>query len=397
MYDTLHITNCDVNKFICKQVLSVAVIVYESYPNKVYVKEVVSNDEKESSNVMVQEVVSNANFEGTYNSSDKESMRLIPLSFFDDNDVDTNDDDEEGANILEEMPPPLEGGILINGTYDVSAKTMNKILFKSGSEFQKEVLELQKTTDWIEGPWIKGELGMPKRVVTYTKAATKLVKAAKVIEDHMYTQADKKGFVVNVSASTPDVPYGKTFRTDLQYCIFSGKVAKTSYFRVSWNVFFLKNTMMKGIIESGARQGLQDNYKDFVGVLERYAKPLKPPEVVESLDRETIVKPNIDQQALGLEKLATRNKWQISFEYFCNVRVFVTLVSTLLLILNIYVSKSGVKLGIWKLELSDTLCELILSALLGAQMEYLISRARKLLCAKLYRGENYDYFKCDFF
>ncbi|KAI5067072.1 hypothetical protein GOP47_0017600 [Adiantum capillus-veneris] len=187
--------------------------------------------------------------------------------------------DDDGVCVpssVEEIPPPLKG-VLLSGTYMMSAKAMNGILFGPGCQFLKDLTAMQKTTNVVEGHWTRGENDLPRRVVTYLKAATKLIPSVKATEEQVYSRADDKGFVVDVSASTPDVPYGSTFKVNVQYCIFSGSQTKTGektcFLRISWGVHFLTSSMMKGFIEKGARQGLQESYKQFAQLLEKYARP----------------------------------------------------------------------------------------------------------------------------
>ena len=52
---------------------------------------------------------------------------------------------------------------------------------------------------------------------TYTKAATKLVKAVKATEEQTYVKANGKEFAVFIEVNTPEVPYGNTFKVDLLY------------------------------------------------------------------------------------------------------------------------------------------------------------------------------------
>lgn len=306
-------------------------------------------------------------FEDTHDlSGNNESS--IPLSFFEDDGV-------SETFIQEDLPAPLEGGILLAGTFDASAKALNGILFRPGSEFSRDLADLQKTTELVEGPWIKGELDKPKRMVSYVKAATKLVKSVKATEDQTYSRADDKGFVLNVSAMTPDAPYGKSFCVDLQYCIFAGANTgsgeKTSFFRLSWGIHFLSSTMMKGIIESGARQGLQDSYKDFEQVLEKYVRP--------------------HQKLLDAAITPPQSDWQLAKGHFCNLRVLIVISSTIVILSHIYISRACPKSGleVWKLDFPDTLREFITSAVLGIQIERIFVTARKFFGARLYKGSDH--------
>lgn len=302
---------------------------------------------------------------------------LVPLSFFE-------DDGSSEPYSQEDLPAPLGGGTVLAGTYAVSAKALNGILFRPGSQFLRDLADLQKTTQLTEGPWrIIGDQDKPKRVVSYVKAATRLVKSVTATEDQVYSRADEKGFVLNVYTMIPDAPYGKTFRVDLQYCIFAGADTgsgeKTSFLRVSWGIQFLSSTMMKGIIESGTRQGLQDSYKDFEQVLTKHVGPQQ--RLLDAAVAAQQARANVD---VGIPK----SDWQLAKEYFCNLRVLMVLSSSIVILLHIYISRPCPKSGleVWKLDFPDTLREFVTSAILGVQIERIFVTARKLLGARLYKG-----------
>ncbi|GJV82368.1 hypothetical protein Tco_1522266 [Tanacetum coccineum] len=74
----------------------------------------------------------------------------------------------------------------------------------------KDLADIQGTTDLHEGPWTweSGQTSSLTRTITYTKAATKLVKAFKVTKEQTYVRANGKEFAVFVSVVTLDVPWG---------------------------------------------------------------------------------------------------------------------------------------------------------------------------------------------
>ena len=85
----------------------------------------------------------------------------------------------------QEMPGNLQGGILIDQVYAVSPSDLNTFLFSPNLQFTRDLAKLQGTTDMHEGTWTwsSGETTCLTRVVSYTKAATKLVKA--VVEESL--------------------------------------------------------------------------------------------------------------------------------------------------------------------------------------------------------------------
>ena len=296
---------------------------------------------------------------------------------------------EDAGNTLpstkEDMPPPLEGGILVDGHYVISAKSLNKLLFGPGSQFLYDLVELQKSTQLVDVPWKKGELGLPTRTVSYIKAATRMLKSVKATEEQVYTRADDKGFVVNVSATTPDAPYGNTFRVDLQYSIFSGPDLstgeKTSFLQVSWKLHFLSNTMMKTFIENGARQGLQESYKQFSQVLEKFARVQEGSQDLPQDKDDTPVR-------------VPKTDWQLAKEYFWDLRICLAILTTLLILVHICISKPSDKGGfeLWIIDFPDTLREFITSAILGVQIHYIYEVIKKFSRARTYKGNTPEYF-----
>lgn len=315
----------------------------------------------------------------------EEDEGVLAASFFEDDGVAVPASPED-------LPAPLGGGILLEQTYAVSAKKLNAFLFKPGTPFLQDLAHVQKTTDLVETPWRKREGGLPWRIITYVKAPTRIVKSVKATEDQAYVRADEKGFVVNVVASTPDAPYGNTFRADLQYCIFAGAYLptgdKTSRLRISWGIRFLSNPLIKVLIESGARQGLQESFKQFAEVLERYAKvhqgsqPTTP---------DTELRQEVAAQGAGVDQGPPKNEWQLAKEYFCNLRVCITITFLLAVLLHIYLSRPCPKGGLefWIFDLPNTVSELLTSAALGILVEHVLQMTRKFLRARVCRGSDH--------
>lgn len=135
------------------------------------------------------------------------------MSFFD-------DDGRSDVPSAEEIPSPLSGGVLLDQSYGISAKALNAVIFRPGSAFVRDLNEAQKSTDYMEEPWRKVGSEPIKRVTSYTKAASKLVKALKATEVQMYTRNDDKCFCVLVTCATPDAPYGGNFVVEVQVCTF---------------------------------------------------------------------------------------------------------------------------------------------------------------------------------
>jgi hypothetical protein len=78
----------------------------------------------------------------------------------------------------------------------------------------------------------------------------------------IYSNPGEGGFVVDITRSTPDAPYGGTFRTKIQICIFPGPEDPlgTSRLRISYEPEFLQTTSLRGVIEKGMAQGMKETY-----------------------------------------------------------------------------------------------------------------------------------------
>jgi hypothetical protein len=118
-----------------------------------------------------------------------------------------------------EDPTPLSGGVVLNQKFAVSFKALSGLICKPCSPFIQDLLTVLKTTEYVEEPWRDSGDESIKRVVTYMKAATKMLKSVKATESQTCRRLDDRGFIVSVSCSTPDVPYGNSFLVELQVCL----------------------------------------------------------------------------------------------------------------------------------------------------------------------------------
>ncbi|CDP19011.1 unnamed protein product [Coffea canephora] len=186
------------------------------------------------------------------------------------------------SNDEKDIPKNLEGGNLLDQPYAMPPKDLNMLLFTPKSQLMRDLAELQGTTDVQEGPWTRksADKSCLVRVITYTKAVTKLVKAVKATEEQTYIKANGKEFIVFVDVNTPEVPYGNTFKVDLLYKITPGPklscTEKSAHLVVSWAINFHQNTMMKGMIEGGARQGLKESFEQLSDLLAKILKVINP-------------------------------------------------------------------------------------------------------------------------
>ncbi|CAN4085978.1 unnamed protein product [Withania somnifera] len=265
-----------------------------------------------------------------------------------------------------EMPGDLQGGVLLDQTYVVSSKDLNMLLFSPGSQFRKDLAELQGTTDVQEGPWTwKSDDMCVTRVVTYIKAASKLVKAVQATEQQTYTKADGKEFSVYVSVNTPDVPYGSTFKVELLYKIMPGQQQpsgeESARLVVSWAINFCQNTVMKSMIEGGARQGLKGSFDQFAEVLARKLKVTTSKFVLEK------------DRSLASLQTEQQSDWEMAKEYFG--------------ILQYEPSKLH-GLESHGFDLPDSVGEIITSGILVLQMERVYYMVSHFIKARLRRGSD---------
>lgn len=156
-------------------------------------------------------------------------------SFFD-------DDGKSMEPSVDDFPPPLASGVVLDQRYGTSAKSLSALICKAGSPFIQELLTCLKTTEYSEEPWKRANNGCIERVVSYMKAATKIIKAVKASESHTCRRLDDRGFILDISCSTPDVPYGSNFMVKLQvgsfkyaesFWFFGKKIACVISFRIS--------------------------------------------------------------------------------------------------------------------------------------------------------------------
>ncbi|CAM6037416.1 unnamed protein product [Sphagnum compactum] len=302
-----------------------------------------------------------------------EELNSISPTFFD-------DDDKNEEPSADSFPPPMAGGVALDQRFAVSAKALNAIMFKSGSQFVADTLVALKTTGYQDEPWKKVGSDPIRRTVTYMKAATKLVKSVKATEVQTYTRADDQGFIVHVSCDTPDVPYGSNFFIELQFNIMAAQDLptgeKTCRLEVSWRVNFLHNTMMKGMIESGARQGIKETYETYCEVLCKYAKPISD----DQLTREALLGPKEDERPLS--------DYQLAWEYFGKWHVLLAVLSLLIVVVHIAFVTPKMKkfLTSWGIDLPDSLGEMFFAAIVVLQVENVVKMIYQFVRARYWQS-----------
>ncbi|XP_015068094.1 C2 and GRAM domain-containing protein At5g50170 isoform X1 [Solanum pennellii] len=282
-----------------------------------------------------------------------------------------------------EMPGDLQGGVLLDQTYVLPSKELNVFLFAPGSQFRKDLAELQGTTGVQEGPWTwKSDDMCVTRVVTYIKAASKLVKAVQATEEQTYIKADGKEFAVFVSVNTPDVPYGSTFKIELLYKIMPGQQEPSgeecARLIISWAINFCQNTMMKSMIEGGARQGLKESFDQFAELLARKLKVTTSKFVLEK------------DRALASLQTEQQSDWEMAKEYFWNFTVISTIFMVLYVFVHILLSEPSKLQGLesYGFDLPDSVGEIITCGILVLQLERVYYMVSRFVEARLRRGND---------
>ncbi|TVU05405.1 hypothetical protein EJB05_48566 [Eragrostis curvula] len=276
-----------------------------------------------------------------------------------------------------EMPVNLQG-ILINQSYLASPSDLNNLLFSPDSNFRQTVVELQGCTDFKTEPWRADNGGESlTRVITYTTAPSKLVKAVRATEEQSYLKADGKEYAVLLSVSTPDVPCGSYFRTEILFRIMPGpeldSEQQTSHLVVSWRMNFLQSTMMKGMIENGARQGLEQNYAQFSDLLSQKIKPIDVEDA--GSDKE---------QVLASLQGEHESDWRIVFLYFFNFGALCSLFVTLYIVVHVFRVNPSVVQGLefQGLDLPDSFGEILMGGLLFLQLQLIYKKIKCFVQAR---------------
>ncbi|KAL1832325.1 hypothetical protein ACET3Z_001976 [Daucus carota] len=284
-----------------------------------------------------------------------------------------------------EMPNNLPGGVVLDQLYAIASSEMNSLLFSPDSTIIKSLADVQKTTELQIGPW-KFENGGEtlKRVITCTKSATKLVKALKATEEQTYLKADGRGFAVLASVSTPDAPYGGCFKTEVLYCITPGpdlpSGEQSSQLVVSWRINFLQSTMMKGMIENGAKQGIRDSFEQFTTLL---AERVNPADVKGNASEK--------EQALASLQGEPQSDWKLAIQYFGNLTCISAIVIGLYVLVHLFLATPSTIQGLEfvGLDLPDSIGELIVSGVFVLQGERFLALISRFMQARRQKGSDH--------
>ncbi|KAF8108384.1 hypothetical protein N665_0109s0012 [Sinapis alba] len=284
-----------------------------------------------------------------------------------------------------ETPSNLPGGILVDQLFMITPSDLNTVLFAPDSSFYASLTELQGTTEVQIGPWkLENEGESVKRVVSYLKAATKLIKAVKGTEEQAYLKADGEVYSVIAIVSTPDVPFGSTFKVEVLYCISPGPELPSgeqcSRLVISWRLNFLQSTMMKGMIENGARQGLKDSFEQYATLLAQNVKPVDSKDI--GVNKE---------QALSSLQAEPQSDCKLAVQYFANFTVFSTFLIGVYVFVHIMLSLPSAIQGLEfsGLDLPDSVGEFVVSGVLVLQCERVLQLISRFMQARKQKGSDH--------
>ncbi|XP_020090459.1 C2 and GRAM domain-containing protein At1g03370 isoform X2 [Ananas comosus] len=284
-----------------------------------------------------------------------------------------------------ETPESLPGGVVLDQCYAVSPFDLNTLLFSPSSNFLQSLAEVQGSTGLQIEPWrLENDGEILKRVISYTKAATKLVKAVKATEEQTYLKADGKTYCILLSVSTPDVPFGTSFRTEVLFCIIPGpelpSEEKSSRLVISWRTNFLQSTMMKSMIENGTRQGMKENYAQFAELLSQNAKPLDLKDTGSS-----------KEEILASLQTEEESDWKLAVRFFGNFTVVSSVFVAIYVFTHIMLAKPSVVQGLEfpGLDLPDSIGEVVVCGVLVLQGQRVLNMLARFMQARQQRGSDH--------
>ncbi|CAI5501783.1 unnamed protein product [Closterium sp. Naga37s-1] len=377
------------------------------------------------------------------------------------------------------MPGELPGGgVLVDQAFDAAPHVLFAAIFKPGSPFFQEFANERKLTQVNIGPWffadsssssshsaarlnrstahkgIKPPTNLPPaaapkggggaeqqqedtgtvmhRTVSYMTAPSSLVKSVQATEEVLCVRADAGGFLVAVTAKTPDVPYGGTFEIHLQLCITplteegvgagggAGEGGNTgeqssrvpasaaagdgretgaegsgsgmkSRLRVSYEPHFLQSTMMKGMIENGMRTGLKESYATFLSVLTKHVPPFVSTAPSTSLSQPSTSPPPSSPlgrllSRLGVPPHLIPSKTAIAeaaLRATGPLALFVFFLAVVLLPTHlVLVARGGAGVVLPLLDLPDSLLELLWCAVILVATNHVVAMARGIIVSK---------------
>ncbi|CAM0946268.1 unnamed protein product [Alopecurus aequalis] len=285
------------------------------------------------------------------------------------------------------MPGNLPGGILVDQSYIIKPAELNAMLFSENSDFWPAVTELQGLSGFQNDPWKhENNENSLKRTLTYTKAASKLVKSVKATEEQTFLKAAGNSFAVLSSVSTPDVPCGNCFKVQILYCVIPGpqlpSEEQTSQLTISWRLNFVQSTMLKGMIENGTKQGLREGYALFTDVLSQKIKVAELSDANSSKDK-----------ILASLQTHEQSNWKLVARFLGSFAFIFSVTSAMYSIAHLRLAKPNNMvhggLEYFGIDLPDSIGEVVFCAILILQGQNIFKVGRRFLHAWQKRGSDH--------
>ncbi|CAI5438883.1 unnamed protein product [Caenorhabditis angaria] len=157
------------------------------------------------------------------------------------------------------------GRLLMDTVFPITVQQFYKYIFTENEWFKKFMSEL-KTSDYASTVWVRDRNGLETRNCTYSMALNHAMAPKNVIvnEKQVLTHFPKPedGIIIFKETQNSGVPYSDNFDVKCTYCI--SRVGQTSCrVRVHGGIHYKKGTwsIIKGYIEKGTHQGLDDHFR----------------------------------------------------------------------------------------------------------------------------------------
>ncbi|OZJ06658.1 hypothetical protein BZG36_00450 [Bifiguratus adelaidae] len=172
-----------------------------------------------------------------------------------------------------EHEPHVSGDYVINGDVDEVAETMlgglGRKLEKEGGEERTQAFHdfmlSQGNRDLTLGEW-ESQDGVLKRDMTYIKPLNGSIGPKETSCKTSFSVAyDKPGayMVVTGVTTTPDVPQGNTFHVNTRHCFMKASAGRTRLL-ATFEVEFMKSSLLKSTIQKAASSGQESSVKDHI-------------------------------------------------------------------------------------------------------------------------------------
>lgn len=159
-----------------------------------------------------------------------------------------------------EMPPPYEN-IMFDGYFDMPVDEWDKFFMRE-EEFTRDLLAFEKMFDVELDPWTNGISVGSEHRRRYKMPRVGVVPPGPSL--HLLTRTQScpgKGFVIEQTCSTPEMPWGQHFATDFLN-VFAAEGPNRCRVVISQKMSFTKPLMTQGFIKSGTKREITAYYKN---------------------------------------------------------------------------------------------------------------------------------------